>query len=584
MANRGADFLEWSIEGVVIPPPVEWPDLTYKATADDILNTDIEVQELTFVNEANKLIRERIQSGLVGGLGIFEGLGLRAQQKDLIDTYNSWNGFIDLTTFKAVDEVTCTCNITTLNDFTNVQQTLFDLTYGYLYDIDVITNSDFSTVPFLIEQRRNYLELGSAIVLFIQLRNELNDAVYRTSKAIADVINTATSGVTGALRATIYAAVIAALELAYTAFIIALLLDLVNEWLKNFFPPLGFHKVMSWRDLLEKPLNFIGLDLNTNLPLEDLVYLPSNKSAQKTGLFDFTIAPKGTERGFPNITEGAYNFGGFLELVEKQFGAKWYVRDGVFNIFTTDDDFFRKKSGVILPGTSQTLSFNYNADELINTVLVEYQTDSTDDFTLDNFEGTAFQNTTQPISFNDRQKVGIKGVEINSIPICLGTRKGELNNFETFCLRIAQALEDLLSFFGNNTNFTDIITLRVGALKQSQEFFNLPKVLKVSGGQITADNRTFLNAENIFNQYYKHRSFVVNNYRAQKIRYEGIRIPFKFEDFLRTIENTMCIDENGNDARITSIDYNPYEGEAVISYYIERPFTTSLKEIKILPA
>ena len=583
MANRGADFLEWTIEGVVIPPPVEWPDLTYKATADEILNAQVEVQELTFVNEANAIIRERINSGLTGGFGIFEGLGLRAQQKDLLDTFNAWNGFIDLTSFRAIDEVSCSCRITTLDDFTNIEQTLFDITYGYLYDIKEITDSDFSTVPFLIEKRRNFLELGSAIILFIQLRNELNNAIYRTSKAFSDVSLAISRFPDGPVTGIIYAIIIAALELTYTAFILALLLDLLTDWLKNFFPPLGEHKCMTWRKLLEIPLNFVGLKLNTNLPLDELVYLPSNKSEEKASLIDLTIAPKGTKFGFPNVTEGAYNFGGFLELVEKQFGAKWYVREGVFNIFTTDDDFFRKKSGVVLPGTSQTLAFNYNADEIINTVLIEYQTDTTDDFTVDNFDGTVFQNTTQPISFNDRRKVGIYGNEIISIPVALGTRKERLNNFENFCLAITQALESVLSFFGNNTTFSDKILLRVGALKQSQEFFNVPKVLKVAGGQITSDYRGFIDAENIFDNYYAHKSFVANNYRAQKTRFESIKLPFRFEDFLRTIENTMCIDENGNEARITSIDYNPYEGDALISYYIEKPFTTSLKEIKIRP-
>jgi hypothetical protein len=568
---------------MVIPPPVEWLDLTYKATADDILQPAIEAQELTFVNEANRIIRDRIESGLSGGLGIFEGLGLKVQQKDLLDVYNSWYGFIDLTTFRAIDEVRCSCRVTTLNDFTNIQETLFGLNYGFLYEEGAIKDSDFSTVPFLIETRRNYLEFGMSIILFIQLRNELNNAIYRTSKAIADVVNTATSNLTGPIRAVIYAAIIALLEIAYTVFILALLLDLCTEWFKNFFPPLGEHKVMTWKQLFEIPLKYMGFTLNTNLPLDQLVYLPSNKSEEKVSLIDLSVIPKGTTKGFPNVTEGAYNFGGFVELVEAQFGAKWFIRDGVFNLFTTDDDFFRKKSGVQLPGTSQTLAFSYNTDELFNTVLLEYQTDTTDDFTLDNFEGTSFQNTTQPITFNDRLKVGIKGTEIVSIPVCLGTRKEQLNNFERFCLAIAQALEDTLSFFGSNANFTDRILLRVGALKQSQEFFNLPKVLKVSNGQITFDSRQFLGAKNIFETYYKHKSFVANNYRAQKVKFDGVRIPFKFEDFLKTIENTMCIDENGNDARITSIDYNPYEGAAVISYYIERPYSTSLKEIKISP-
>jgi hypothetical protein len=583
MANRGADLLEWTIEGVVIPPPIEWPDLTYKATADDILQPAVEVQELTFVNEANRMIRERISSGLSGGLGIFEGLGLRVQQKDLLDVYNSWNGFTDLTTFRAIDEVRCSCRVTTLNDFTNIQQTLFDLTYGYLYDIKEITDSDFSTVPFLIEKRTNFLELGMAIILFIQLRNELNNAIYRTSKAIGDVSLAISRFPDGPITGIIYAILIAALEIAYTLFILALLLDLMTDWFKNFFPPLGEHKVMTWRKLLEIPLQFMGFSLNTNLPLDELVYLPSNKSEEEANLIDLTIKPKGTKYGFPNVTEGAYNFGGFLEVVERQFGAKWFIRDGVFNIFTTEDEFFRKKSGVQLPGTSQTLAFNYNAEDLINTFIVEYLTDTTDDFTLDNYKGTAYQNTTQPITFNDRLKVGIKGTEIVSIPLALGTRKDQLNNFEKFCLAIAEALEDVLGFFGSNASFSDKILLRVGALKQSQEFFNVPKVLKVSGGQITFDSRAFLNAGNIYKTYYQHKSFVANNYRAQKIRFDGVRIQFKFEDFLRTIENTMCIDENGNEARITSIDYNPYEGAAVISYYIERPYTTSLKEIKFLP-
>lgn len=582
--KRGISSISYKIDGKDIGIPLEVENITYTANAEDRTQPSIEGTELTFVREANDFIRQWIEDGKNGGPGIFEGPDYQVVQQDLVDSLTAFDGFMDLTQFRAVDFARCTVPITYIQGRGNFDELARELTYGYLYDINVITNSDFAQMPFVVETRRNFTEVALAFFMFYELSKELADGIQRIGEQTANIAAAAAQLPNGSIVAVILAAALLALEVAFAAIIITLLVNMITDTIQTFFPALSFHKCISLKKLLEKGLNFLGYELETNLPLSEEFYVPSNlEAATQQPLVDLSIKPKGVEIGIPKVTEEAYTLGGALELIRKRFNADYIIKNNTVFLYTEDDPFFTQQSSFTMPDTQQTEAFTYNTDDLVNTRVVEFLYDTSDQFTIDNFTGTTYQVTSIPINIINPKKNGIKGTEINTIPVALATRKDSLSNLEEAMLDVAQAAEDLLAFFGSNQNFTSRIKARVGAAKVSSEFHAVPKLVKLVGGSIPFNHRNTLSARAAYENYYFRRSFIDNNSRRQRKVYSSITIPFSFANLVEVSENTYFTDQEGRLGKIQNLQYNPYAGSAVVDYWVEEIYYTNLKEIKIEP-
>jgi len=210
--------------------------------------------------------------------------------------------------------------------------------------------------------------------------------------------------------------------------------------------------------------------------------------------------------------------------------------------------------------------------------LVEFSTDCSDYWTIENFDGTVAEiRTSQPNAFT-QENVLIKGFERYSIPYALGNRKNGLNTFETKIKDLAIQVDKLVSFFGGSPTWAAKVQARVGMLKLSKDWFNTPKMMKMnSANKLDSNFRTDWSAEYLWNNYIKYYSFVAGKTNQWKV-YEDVEICVGFEDFLKLINNSYFYTTDGTEAKIEKLLWQPNKDTAKVSFRIRNKYQTNLNE------
>jgi hypothetical protein len=137
--------------------------------------------------------------------------------------------------------------------------------------------------------------------------------------------------------------------------------------------------------------------------------------------------------------------------------------------------------------------------------------------------------------------------------------------------------------FGGGSNFGGAIDAKVGMLKQTSNWHTVPKLLYLNNdGKMPTNHRTLWNADVLWEKYHKEKSFVRDNWHGQKFVYNDVTIPFGLEDFLQLLSNPY-FDFNGEQAKIIKFVWTGANDEAKISFYVRKPYTYNLEEIKLTP-
>ena len=96
------------------------------------------------------------------------------------------------------------------------------------------------------------------------------------------------------------------------------------------------------------------------------------------------------------------------------------------------------------------------------------------------------------------------------------------------------------------------------------------------------NHRDLWNADLLWNKYHNEKSFISNNYKAQKQLFNQVEIPFGLEDFFKLSSNPYFI-YKGNTAKIVNFTWTVGEDQAVIDFWVRKPYTFNLKETKLIP-
>ena len=170
----------------------------------------------------------------------------------------------------------------------------------------------------------------------------------------------------------------------------------------------------------------------------------------------------------------------------------------------------------------------------------------------------------------------MKGLEIKKIPVALGNKKTELSALEKALSAFYESANFVLNLFNKNTS--NPIQDRVNMLKISQPFFSVPKVLKMRGTKLTNDYRSGLSAPYLWENYLNYDSFIRDNFNRQRKVFEGIQIPFSFDDYKKVKENSYFVTESGQVGKFTSLEWTIEADKAEVSFWIQEVYTKNLKE------
>ena len=124
------------------------------------------------------------------------------------------------------------------------------------------------------------------------------------------------------------------------------------------------------------------------------------------------------------------------------------------------------------------------------------------------------------------------------------------------------------------------IEKRIGSLKIGSEQFNVAKAIYLQSGKIPSNQRDFLSAKYLHNNFHSYKSFVTSP-AAQKLIYSDEQYPFTYSDFLKLQKNNTITDWNGRKGTINSLEFSFDKDYASIEFEVEQRYTNNLQETKL---
>ena len=444
--------------------------------------------------------------------------------------------------------------------------------------IGEVGQSDYKEIRYVIEKQYDPFEIISITSMLTLLLTETYKFARDLGKDSATALGLTSSSPTGTLGATAYSFFVVGINIGYRALMLANLVKTANDFFKIFVPPTRKHKVMSLKRMLEIIAEHFDYELVTNIEeLDSLYYLPSNIRFDQLDPFGYIQFTRGTPTGIPNARDYGYNCLEIIDLCRNLFYAKVAIIDNKLYLLPRKDSFWESLASWQMRSVLKE-DFTYNLEEYASTYLMTFDTDIKDDYTIDNYTGTSYEIKTNPKTINNRKNVLEKGLEEINFNVALGTRKDELKGGEKLLAELAGVFDNLINTFGGSADNKGFIENRIGLLKVSNNNHEVPKLLYLEGDKV---NRDKFSAKILWEKYHVERSFVQNNYRGQKYRYNNIRVGFGLEDFLQIVDYGYFYDDEGRIAKMESIKWNMAQDFALIDYYVRKPYTKNLEEIFI---
>lgn len=586
---------EYLLDGTPFNAPLQWEDVTINAEyPDDSIQPSLTINEFEFNLEARKIINDWIDGGLSGGVGIFEGMPFDLNLFNNNPLTENFKAFLDFTNDynDRPDDGVLSVSIIKDESIENFFEKLGGVTCGYLEEIGVFTDADYTDIPYVVEKKFNFFEIIIASITYYLMVQALIDSIAKTvdnvnkvSIAAIPLPGVGASGpvLTVNVGGLVYAILSLLIQVIYTAILVIAIIELATSLFKALVPPKRNHKGILLKTALTKIANHFGYDFVCPVQeYNNVTYLPSNPNEDEKTFFGFISSTKGTQSGIPNQLDYGYFTEDLFNLAKSLPYAKMALYGNTIHLRAKNDPFWLQQSQWQFPDVLVN-TLRYNTDEMKSTRLYSFEVDINDEWTIDNFNGTSIEVKTSPVSTIRERAVLLKGLEEVSFNTALGNRKDELNAIERLLKVLANIFDEVTSALGNGSDFAGAIESKVGVLKQSNNWHTVPKLLYLSNGKLPSNHRNLWNAPLLWDKYHKEKSFVRDNYKGQKNVYNDITIPFGLEDFFQLTTNPY-FQFNDVQAKITNFEWTVGADEAKISFWVRKPYTYNLQETLIQPS
>lgn len=547
--------LRFQLQGQEVDAPVEWEDIKFQANFENgSVQPNIDIDSFTFVNEEAEILRNWIDSGK-----IFEGVPFKIDAYNIDTSKLAFNGYVNCSDgVEEFEDRSVSAKVQLAKGLNTLNDQLEGLTMTYLYDKGVITNNDFTPVDYVVEAQDNTMEILFSLLTMYILLTQLKQQVKSTSTSVANAVGHITGGITGTAAGAIFAVAVALIEIAYTVFMVLAIISLGFKIFEMLLPIVREHKTLKYRIALSKISNYLGYNFISPIAeLDTYHYLPSNNQADEvsflTGLISF---PHGTAKGIPNEGDYGYTALEFFDLCKKMFQAKIKIVGNDLHFRAENDPFFTQSPTYQMPNFLRPVK-KYNTEDFLFSKFIKFELDEiADEWTLINFKGTNYEVITDDPNITNTEAKYLTKHETVNFPVALGNRKDELNGIENVLSDFAGVIDDVVNFFGGSSDLASLIDGRIGMLKVGTNNTTKAKVLVLNGAnKIPLNNRDLLSAKLLYNKYINHKSFVLNNYGGQKAIYPIDNLPFGFNDFLNTIENSNFTDDNGDLSKFRYVNW-----------------------------
>lgn len=559
------------LNNVRINPPQNWRGLEIELNFDtDSITEKVNINEWDFVRENVDIIQAWIDTGLTGGVGIFEAIPFRIEVEKNGVTSIVHNGYLDL---PDSDELGLDVMKVKSKEFQSIDwfNDKANFSFEFLADKNTLINglapvnaciseADCDFVPYIISTIPDYKDAGlmtiNIYVMGRSLRQDILDFEEAVGELSVDVLEW------GVIVRLVILTIFIALD-------VLILLQLLEELLFYIIQPIKYHSCMSVKKLIQKGCAYLDLTFDTSgiftdyqdmyimpqklsNPIKDYSIVsgggfPQNILSGGASLLTGFTAPKPTEQ--PGFYKGS--FADLIRAVKKIFYAKEVINGGVLKLVRVDETI--SATPFQIPDVENRVH-GTNAKDLKSTYIINFETDISDKNTIQEYEGTAIEVVTQPVVVGNQKNVLMKGLERVDIPFALAKRKedltapekamekflsdhnrllGELHEHDVdavnFVNGVIGAINDIIYtaslILGTNDdeiptvdlmpNFSAINfdTIRLQVMKLENDYTTVPKIFMMEKGsdyttnKIADSNATMLNADYLYTTYHFANSF-----------------------------------------------------------------------------
>jgi len=265
------------INGQEVQRPINHSAVKYRIEFDQeqqtqtlgISELDFGVADLRDTKDAKVILRDIVNKGLSGGVGITEGVPLRivldSERGETIDTFN---GYINLWDSQFdVGKLTAPIQQSGSLDWFNDQIDSFS--FDYLESIGLISSVNYITIPYCIEKKQNALEIIILYVSVFVITDKLAEQLKELQQLLAETANPfSTFSGTAKILA----------QVVYLAILLAALIGLLLQLFENIIQRNKFHYGMKVADMMEIGLKYLGYKFSSsifqNSVYKDLILLP----------------------------------------------------------------------------------------------------------------------------------------------------------------------------------------------------------------------------------------------------------------------------------------------------------------------
>ena len=374
-----------------------------------------------------------------------------------------------------------------------------------------------------------------------------------------------------------------AAQIAYTIAVLNAIKKLAEDMFELVFPKKRKYKGVTIKELINQGCQYLGYTLNSTLlnDYNNLTIMPVPLVKEKKSIFDYLQNDLNFSftKGYPTAQDTTATLGELIRAVELWFNAKTKVYNGVVAIERRD--YWQNISqnttvpALNVQDTRQN-EYSLNTEEAFKRTYIHYRVDYSDVHSVDFFDPTDAEFSTEPTNVINQDLVSIRGLNDVNIPFALGVRKPKLNFIEKLAKAFFQVVDGITGVFGGGTNFVADIQNRVGVTQLSQQYYSITKILWNTGGGRQPENYTdFIKAGVIYEKFHKINEINQNGYKI----FNNVPTRLTDEDFLTLLDNNFVYID-GVLCEILTINYVDEESKAVITY--KEPFEYALGKVNII--
>ena len=531
----------------------------------------IDSDTVVLPREANKIILDHVASQ-----GVFEGIPYRIETEGGV----SIEYYVDLTEGTVYRDFEVEVKIKKRQGFDNFNENSQALSFELMNTKGV--NFDFIDIPYLIIPE-NQVELG--ITLSIATYVMTKESIQATKDLVTttrDLIEALTLSPFPEIGEIVSLGVAVAGQLIYTLSVYNALIKLARQMRELIFPKVRTYKGATIKELIKKGCEYLGYTLDSDLlnTWDKLTLMPVPLIKDKKGIFNFIQNDLNFSytKGYLTAQDTVSTLGELISAVEIWFNARTKVYNGVVQI-ERRDYWANITSNTTVPALNlqgeRQSEYKLNTEEAWKRSYIHYQVDYADTHTLDFFDPTDAEFSTEPLNVINEDLVSIRGLNDINIPFALGVRKSKLSYIESFAKGFFQLIDTVTGFFGAQLNTTALITNRLGVTQISQQYYSITKVLLATNGRQSADYVDKIKAGAIYEQYHKINEININGYKI----YSDVPMRLKSSEFVSLLDNNFAY-INGVLCEILSIRYIDELSKVIISY--KEPFEYAKGKVDII--